>query len=397
LLRYHPAFHRLQELVQEGRVGRVQYLYSNRLNFGRIRREENILWSFAPHDISMILSLVGSEPDHVSAVGASYLHSSLADVTTTHLSFPSGERAHVLVSWLHPFKEQKLVVVGDAGMAVLDDGEDWPTKLTLYGHHVQWRDGAPQPVKAPPEAIPVEPAEPLRIECEHFLDCVRSRATPLTDGQEGLRVLRVLRAADESLDAETRERAHALPGVSVHPSATIDDGVEIGTGTRVWHYSHILNGSALGRDCVVGQNVMIGPNVTVGDGCRIQNNVSLFEGVSLGRGVFCGPSCVFTNVLNPRAEVSRRDEFLPTVVEDGATIGANATVVCGNRLGAYCMVGAGAVVTKDVPPHALVVGIPARQVGWVSHDGERLGEDLVCPRSGRRYSVGPDGSLVEGE
>lgn len=176
-----------------------------------------------------------------------------------------------------------------------------------------------------------------------------------------------------------------------HESAYVDDGVEIGAGTKIWHFSHILKGSRIGADCSIGQNVVIGPDVSVGDNCKIQNNVSLYKGVELEQGVFCGPSCVFTNVINPRAEVERKDEFRATRVRRGATIGANATIVCGNELGEYCMVAAGAVVTKDVPPYALMVGMPARRKGWVSRAGEILGEDLVCPRTGERYVLaGPD-------
>ena len=171
----------------------------------------------------------------------------------------------------------------------------------------------------------------------------------------------------------------------VHESSYVDDGVALGARTRVWHFSHVLTGSRIGADCTLGQNVVVGPDVAIGDRCRIQNNVSVFAGVTLEDGVFCGPSCVFTNVYNPRAEVSRQDEFMTTVVRRGATIGANATIVCGNEIGAYAFIGAGAVVNRPVRAHALVVGAPAGQIGWMSHDGERLGEDLVCPRSGRRY------------
>ncbi|WP_426574255.1 acyltransferase [Aquihabitans sp. McL0605] len=171
----------------------------------------------------------------------------------------------------------------------------------------------------------------------------------------------------------------------VHESAYVDDGVVIGRGTKVWHFSHLISGSVIGAECSIGQNVVVGPDVAIGDRCRIQNNVSVYAGVTLEDGVFCGPSCVFTNVYNPRAEVSRKDEFRSTVVRRGATIGANATIVCGNEIGAYAFIGAGAVVNRPVAAHALVVGTPARQIGWMSHDGERLGEDLTCPRSGRRY------------
>lgn len=171
----------------------------------------------------------------------------------------------------------------------------------------------------------------------------------------------------------------------VHESAYVDDKVIIGSGTKIWHFVHILSNTQIGKDCVFGQNSMAGPNVTVGDGCKIQNNVALYNGVELGDSVFCGPSCVFTNVLTPRANVNRKEEFAPTRVGTGATIGANATIVCGHDLGEYCMVAAGAVVTKSVPAFALVAGVPAKQMGWVSHAGERLGDDLKCPRTGVQY------------
>ena len=171
----------------------------------------------------------------------------------------------------------------------------------------------------------------------------------------------------------------------VHETAVVDDGCEIGEGTKVWHYSHVLKGSKIGKKCVIGQNGSIGPNVTIGNGCKIQNNVSVYTGVTMEDDVFCGPSMVFTNVLTPRAHIERKDEFLPTHVGRGATIGANAVIVCGNKIGKFAMVGAGAVVTKDVPDFALVVGNPAKKIGWVSESGDRLGADLVCPRTKERY------------
>ena len=401
LLQYHPAFQALEAMVAEGVLGRLQYVYSNRLNFGRIRREENILWSFAPHDISMMLRLARCEPDSVSAVGSPFLHRDIADVTTTHLSFPNGIKGHVFVSWLHPFKEQKLVVIGDKGMAVFDDGQNWDTKLLHYPHEVAWRDGVPSPAKANAVAVPLTEAEPLICECEHFLASITTGATPRTDGREAVRVLRVLDAAERSmrnvpLTPRSTEPAPVLGQAAfVHESAYVDQPSEIGAGTKVWHFSHVLAGSRIGRNCVLGQNVMVGPDVTIGDGCKIQNNVSIFKGVILEAGVFCGPSAVFTNVLVPRAEVDRRDEFRPTLVQRGASIGANATIVCGHTIGAYSVIGAGAVVTRDVLPHSLMAGVPARRIGWVSHDGERLGEDLVCRRSGRRYQETPQGTLEE--
>lgn len=181
--------------------------------------------------------------------------------------------------------------------------------------------------------------------------------------------------------------------VFVHETAVVDEGAEIGSGTKIWHFAHVLSRTKVGQNCSIGQNVMIGPDVTVGHGCKLQNNVAVYKGVTLDDDVFCGPSMVFTNVLTPRAHVERKDEFAPTHIGKGATLGANCTIVCGHNVGAFAMVGAGAVVTRDVPAHALVVGNPARQIGWVSEAGERLGEDLSCPRDGSRYET-RDGVLI---
>jgi len=177
-----------------------------------------------------------------------------------------------------------------------------------------------------------------------------------------------------------------FPGALIHVSSYVDEGAIVGKGTKIWHFCHILPDTVIGENCSIGQNVMIGPRVKIGSGCKIQNNVSLYDGVELADDVFCGPSCVFTNVNNPRANVSRKDEFRTTPIGRGASIGANATIICGHRLGEYCFIGAGSVVTKDVPAFALMVGNPARRMGWVSRQGERLSADLVCQRSGERYS-----------
>jgi UDP-2-acetamido-3-amino-2,3-dideoxy-glucuronate N-acetyltransferase len=403
LLQYHSAFLKLRELSNAGTLGRLLYVYSNRLNLGRLRREENILWSFAPHDISMILALVGELPEEVWTTGSCYLHDAVADVTTTHLRFANGVNAHVFVSWLHPFKEQKLVLVGDRAMAVFDDGQSWDKKLQLFPHTVEWRDQIPVANKAPAQSIAVLEHEPLADECRHFLEGISKGTTIRTDGREGLNVLRVLDAAERSMHSGRAERiAGTVRQITkravryqAHETAVIDDGCDIGENTRIWHFSHILKGSSIGRDCVVGQNVMIGPDVRIGDGCKIQNNVSIYKGVELHDGVFCGPSCVFTNVKNPRAEIERKNEFLDTVVERGVTIGANATIVCGSRLGMYSFIAAGAVVTGDVVPFALMAGVPARRIGWVSRAGERLAEDLSCPRTGQRYRLTSEGTLQE--
>jgi UDP-2-acetamido-3-amino-2,3-dideoxy-glucuronate N-acetyltransferase len=186
-----------------------------------------------------------------------------------------------------------------------------------------------------------------------------------------------------------------FPGARIHESSYVDDGVTIGEGTAIWHFCHVLGEVAIGKRCSIGQNVMIGPKVTIGDECKIQNNVSLYEGVVLEDEVFCGPSCVFTNVINPRSFISRKTEFKTTLVRRGATIGANATVICGHIIGGYAFIAAGAVVTRDVPMFALMAGVPARRIGWMSRAGERLGGDLVCPRDGSRYRRANDGLLEQ--
>ncbi len=390
LLWYHPAILRLRELVMKGELGRIRYVYSNRLNLGKIRREENILWSFAPHDISVILGLLGEMPIEVQAQGGNYLHQEIADVTVSTLGFPSGVKAHVFVSWLHPFKEQKLVIVGEKKMAVFDDLQK-DAKLVLYPHSIDWKNNAPVANVAAADPVPVEAKEPLRAECEHFVECVKTRATPRTDGAEGLRVLTVLQRCQEALAPRRATKpAAAARSFSAHESAFIDEGCEIGEGTTIWHVSHVLKGSRVGKKCRIGQNVVIGPNAVVGDGVKIQNNISIYEGVTLEDDVFCGPSMVFTNVLNPRSEIPRMHELEKTLVKKGATLGANSTIVCGTTIGRYAFVGAGAVVTKDVPDFALVLGNPARPVGWMCRCGVRLAlqdAEGACTACARRYRL----------
>lgn len=175
----------------------------------------------------------------------------------------------------------------------------------------------------------------------------------------------------------------------VHESSYVDQPCEIGEGTKIWHFSHVMKDSKIGKRCIIGQNVVISPGVTLGDNCKIQNNVSLYTGVTLEDDVFCGPSCVFTNVINPRSQIVRRDEYRATVVRRGASIGANATIVCGGSLGRYSFVAAGAVVKGDIPDYALMIGVPARRAGWMGRHGFRLedrGEGLfVCPETSWRY------------
>lgn len=200
LLQYHPIFKALLEIVKKGELGNIKYIYSNRLSFGKIRVEENVLWSFAPHDVSMVLALAGEMPQEVKAEGASFVTQGVADNAICHLNFPSGIAAHINVSWMHPFKEHRLVIVGEKATAVFEDSQpDWSKRLAIYRNHVDRAGAFPSAVKGPVEFIEVAPAEPLKEECGHFIDCIQTRNAPRTDGAEGLRVLNVLRQAEDSL------------------------------------------------------------------------------------------------------------------------------------------------------------------------------------------------------
>jgi UDP-2-acetamido-3-amino-2,3-dideoxy-glucuronate N-acetyltransferase len=395
ILRYHPAILKLQQLIRDGMLGKINYLYSNRLNIGKIRTEENILWSFAPHDISVMLALLNEMPTRVSCHGGAYLNREVSDVTLSHFEFPDGVQAHIFVSWLHPVKEQKLVVVGSDKMAVFDDTAEH--KLVLYPHRVEWRNRIPTAVKAEGEVVVLEDHEPLRAECQHFLDCVESRTSPVSNGAEGLRVLRVLDACQRALQngpvsvgsSDGSSQTKELP-YFVHESAYVDEGAEIGARTKVWHFSHVMKGARIGQRSIIGQNVNIDGGTVIGNNVKIQNNVSVYTGTVIEDDVFLGPSCVLTNVTNPRSQVNRHALYETTHLKRGCTVGANATIVCGTTIGRYAFVGAGSVVTKSVPDFALVVGNPARQIGWMSRHGHRLESPdadgvMRCPETGYRY------------
>jgi len=215
-------------------------------------------------------------------------------------------------------------------------------------------------------------------------------------------VMKVLNASQRSLDRNgekinlrqykpEEEKIKIQKKYFVHPTAVVDDGAAIGAETKIWHFSHVLSGSEIGKQCNIGQNVVIGPDVTIGKYCKIQNNVSVYKGVTLEDGVFCGPSMVFTNIYNPRAEIRKMDQIRPTLVKKGATIGANATIVCGTIIGRYAFIGAASLVNKNVPDYSLMVGNPAKQIGWACECGERISDDLECISCGKHYVKKKDG------
>jgi UDP-2-acetamido-3-amino-2,3-dideoxy-glucuronate N-acetyltransferase len=288
-------------------------------------------------------------------------------------------------------------------MALFDDTANH--KLVLYPHKVEWRNRVPTAVKAEGEVVELEDREPLRDECQHFLDCVESRTSPVSNGGEGLRVLRVLDACQRAMTNGAIDLEPAGPSSQrkelpyfAHESAYVDEGAEIGAGTKIWHFSHVMKSAKIGKKSIIGQNVNVDGGAVVGNNVKIQNNVSVYTGTVIEDDVFLGPSCVLTNVTNPRAQVNRHSLYETTLLKRGCTIGANATIVCGVTVGRYAFVGAGSVVTKSVPDFALVVGNPARQVGWMSRHGHRLDSPdtngvMRCPESGYRYEEVESGVL----
>ena len=392
VLRYHPAVVRMAELVEE--IGPLRFIDAKRLD-PRCRGDEgeSVLLALGTHDVSLALHLVGKPPRRVHCEAGHYTSTTRADVAFAHLLFDDGVRADLHASWLHPYKDQRLVVAGEHGALVFDDREPWASKLMRHDD-----DGA--------TSVPLTQAEPLREECAHFLECVSTRQTPRSDGREALAVMRVVELAQASVDRGQPvepggvARAAVTPPEEqsvdyfIHPTAVVDGPVQIGRGTKVWHFSKLLGPLTIGEGCSLGQNVVVERNVTLGNNVKIQNNVSVYSGVILEDDVFCGPSMVFTNVGTPRSGFPRKGQYEVTRVMQGASIGANATVVCGHTLGRYSFVGAGAVVTRDVPDYALVYGNPARLRAWACFCGETLPlgidsdveEGCTCEGCGRGYT-----------
>lgn len=382
VLRYHPCVIKMKELIDNGQIGNIRYIHSIRRNLGKIRQQENVLWSFAPHDISVILSLMNNNfPKKITCVGQKHLHPDIHDVTDTFMEFHGNCFAHISVNWLFPKKEQKIVVVGDKGMIVFNDRKPVGQKLTICGEYLHISPGTiPVAKKCDVKTVECDwekDSTPLSLECKHFANCCLNRSDALTNGEEGLAVLKVLNKCNDQLfgkvsdgiepeDVKLEEKNYFL-----HETAFVNSEAEIGENTKIWHYSHIMK-AKIGKDCSIGQNCFMGNNAQIGDNCRVQNNVSIYDGVVCGNNVFLGPSMVFCNDNTPRANYSKNGVYDKTFVEDNVTIGANATITPGVRLRKGCFVGAGAVVTKDVEPYTLVVGNPARVMGMVNEQGERI-------------------------
>ena len=374
LLHYHPAIMKIKEMVNAGKIGKVKNIVANRLSLGIFRKHENVLWSFAPHDISVVLGLIKEMPQSVVCNGKDHINKGVHDVTNSILKFKDAY-VNINVNWLNPYKEQKMAIIGEKGMILFDDVSK-DNKLTYFPEYIQYSadiQSNPMPIKNNGENIEIDlSTSPLLIECRHFVECCMERKTPITDGEEGVRVLKVLDALNKSL-IQNKEifLLEKSTKYFTHETAIVDNGVKIGDGTKIWHYSHICKGAKIGKNCNIGQNVYIAGGAVIGDNCKVQNNVSIYAGVEAEDYVFFGPSCVLTNDINPRGMYSKNGEYIKTILKKGVTLGANCTIVCGNTIGEHALIGSGAVICKDVEPYSIMVGNPGKKIGTIDESGNR--------------------------
>jgi UDP-2-acetamido-3-amino-2,3-dideoxy-glucuronate N-acetyltransferase len=384
LLLYQPAIAWMRDYIAAGKLGNVRRVVAQRAKLGKVRSTENVWWSFSPHDVSVVLELLDRPKlKCVTATGESLFQPGIADDVHVELGFENGKTAHIHASWCWPTNQRQTIVIGDRQMLVYDEVAQ---TVTIHDQNI---DANLNHHDRGIQIVPVAATNPLKLECQHFLDCLVSRQRPKTDGWNGVAVVEVLEKAQQAMDrASLAKPDFAAPpnqedlggclttqtDYFAHPSAAIDPGAEIGTDTKIWHFCHVFGTAKIGKNTIVGQNVSIADRVVVGDFCKIQNNVSLYEGVILEDYVFCGPSMTFTNVKTPRCEYPRNTStnYYRTLVKRGASIGANATIVCGVTLHECAFVAAGAVVTKDVPAYAMVAGVPAKIIGWMSAYGDVL-------------------------
>lgn len=373
LLHYHPAMVKVKSMIEEGKIGRVKNIIANRLSLGIFRKYENVLWSFAPHDISVVLSLVKQVPLSVVCHGKDHINEGVHDVTNSILKFKDAY-VNINVNWLNPYKEQKMSIIGEKGMIIFDDVSK-ENKITYFPQYIEYSsdiNANPIPVKNNAENIEVDLSKsPLLAECEHFVECCETRNTPITPGEEGVNVLKVLNGLQESLLNNKEVKIEKEQNYFAHETSVIDKGAEIGEGTKIWHFSHICKSAKIGKNCNIGQNVFIAGGAVLGDNCKVQNNVSIYAGVEAEDYVFFGPSCVLTNDINPRGMYSKGGVYVKTILKKGVTLGANCTVVCGNTIGEHSLIGSGAVICKDVEPYSVMVGNPGRKIGTIDEKGER--------------------------
>jgi len=374
LLHYHPAIIKIKEMINAGKIGKVKNIVANRLSLGIFRKYENVLWSFAPHDISVVLGLIKEMPQSVTCNGKDHINKGVHDVTNSILKFKNAY-VNINVNWLNPYKEQKMAIIGEKGMILFDDVSK-DNKLTYFPEYIQYSadiQSNPSPIKNNGENIGLDLSQsPLLIECGHFVECCVERKTPITNGEEGVRVLKVLDSLNKSLIQNKEIKlVSKKKDYSVHETAIVDDGADIGKGTKIWHYSHICKGAKIGKNCNIGQNVYIAGGAVIGDNCKVQNNVSIYAGVEAEDFVFFGPSCVLTNDINPRGMYSKNGEYIKTILKKGVTLGANCTIVCGNTIGEHSLIGSGAVICKNVEPYSIMVGNPGKKIGEIDEKGKR--------------------------
>jgi UDP-2-acetamido-3-amino-2,3-dideoxy-glucuronate N-acetyltransferase len=391
ILEYHPVRRQIAGLVAEGVLGELLSARLVRTNLGTIRNEEDVLFSFSPHDIAFALELGGGLPAAVNADGLDLLDRGLADSASATLYFERPRfRVQLQASWLEPIKEHRALLVGTKGMLEWVDTKG-KQSLTLFRTSLaEGADRCPTVSLDSRESLPLANGEPLKLELLDFIACITQHGEPRSSGKSGADVLAVLDACARSISQQRRVEVSVTATDSfVHETAIVHPSTTLGKGTKIWHHCHVMGNTTIGDNVSLGQNGFVASRVTIGNGTRIQNNVSLYEGVELGEDVFVGPSAVFTNVRFPRAFVSRKDEYEHTKVSRGATIGANSTIVCGVKIGEYAFVAAGAVVTKEVPPHVLVEGVPAVRAGFMCRCGERLHflgrEETNCRRCHQLY------------
>ena len=304
VLLFHPAIRSIRKLIDDGKIGRLQYIYSNRLNLGTVRTEENILWSFAPHDISIFQYLIGDTPIEVESRGGVFLQPGVHDTTLTMLRYPNNIVGHIFLSWLHPYKEHRLVVVGSRGMLSFEDSSEGKP-LLFYEKGIDWVQGEPIARDGPTEVIEYEPEMPLTAELSYFARHLDGTPIEIANADSAVEVLEILERATESLRGQTQGAppVEERPGYFAHASSAVDDGAQVGEGTKIWHYCHVQSGARIGRNCSLGQNVYVASNVLIGDHVRIQNNVSVYEGVELQDYVFCGPSWCSRTYPGPGASI----------------------------------------------------------------------------------------------
>ena len=402
LMLFHPAFVKMKELIRDGAIGQVSHVHVKRMGLG-IFREEDVIWSLGVHDISMLLNLFGI-PSTVSAVGnnITLTRPHVHDYACALLSWREGDViAKVETSWISNQKEQCFTVVGTRATIVFDDCKDWHEKLVLYG---PFSDAASVVPRAVPSTslgrrnISVDRTLPLTGLCDAFSKAVSAGTRILiNDASESIDVAAVVLAALKSISTNGSNQKVASNSLSffAHPSALVDDETVVGAGTKIWHFSHVMSNCKIGTNCSLGQNVVVHPGSSLGNNCKVQNNVSIYGGVSCGDHVFLGPSMVFTNVKTPRSQFEAHGKWVITRLNDGVSVGANATIVCGTTLGNNCFVGAGAVVCKNVKPFAVVVGNPAKQIGWMGLKGEKIllplkseePVEFTSPESGLKYRL----------